>query len=74
MGRLLNLKCNLRLKMILLISLLIIGICAIFAVFLERFIWNMAEDQTGKRALNLAQSVANIPEIQEPSAWTTPPW
>ncbi|RJG22016.1 sensor histidine kinase [Paenibacillus thiaminolyticus] len=64
MGRLLNLKCNLRLKMILLISLLIIGICAIFAVFLERFIWNMAEDQTGKRALNLAQSVANIPEIQ----------
>ncbi|MFL1677311.1 ATP-binding protein [Paenibacillus dendritiformis] len=51
--------------MILLISLLIIGICAIFGVFLERFIWNMAEDQTGKRALNLAQSVANIPEIQK---------
>ncbi|WGU94442.1 sensor histidine kinase [Paenibacillus dendritiformis] len=65
MARLLTLKCNLRLKMILLISLLIIGICAIFGVFLERFIWNMAEDQTGKRALNLAQSVANIPEIQK---------
>lgn len=65
MARLLTLKCNLRMKMILLISLLIIGICAIFGVFLERFIWNMAEDQTGKRALNLAQSVANIPEIQK---------
>lgn len=65
MTRLLTLKCNLRMKMILLISLLIIGICAIFGVFLERFIWNMAEDQTGKRALNLAQSVANIPEIQK---------
>lgn len=72
MGRLLNLKCNLRLKMILLISLLIIGICAIFAVFLERFIWNMAEDQTGKRALNLAQSVANIPEIQRAFRSDTP--
>ncbi|MCY9517928.1 ATP-binding protein [Paenibacillus apiarius] len=65
MKRFSNMKCNLRLKMILLISLLIIGICTIFAVFLERFIWNMTEDQTGKRALSLAHSVANIPEIKE---------
>ncbi|MCE5171230.1 sensor histidine kinase [Paenibacillus profundus] len=65
MKRFSNIKCNLRLKMILLISFLIIGICFIFAVFLERFILNMAEDQTGKRALSLAHSVANIPEIRE---------
>lgn len=64
MIRLLHLKCNLRLKMILLISLLIIGICSIFGVFLEHFIGKMAEDQTGKRALSLAHSIANIPEIQ----------
>ncbi|MCY9544962.1 sensor histidine kinase [Paenibacillus alvei] len=64
MIRLLHLKCNLRLKMILLISLLIIGICSIFGVFLEHFIGKIVEDQTGKRALSLAQSVANIPEIQ----------
>ncbi|RAP29258.1 hypothetical protein C2W64_04205 [Brevibacillus laterosporus] len=65
MKRFSNIKFNLKLKMILLISFLIIGICIIFAVFLERFILNMAEEQIGKRALSLAHSVANIPEIRE---------
>lgn len=56
---------NLKLKMLLLISLLIIGIGIIFFMFLERVISNTIEDQIGKRALSLAHSVANIPEIKE---------
>src|SRR5690625_3020988 len=55
---------NLKLKMITLISLLIIGIFVIFGLFLRSFIHNTLEDQIGERALRVAQSVANIPELQ----------
>ncbi|MGG4264052.1 ATP-binding protein [Peribacillus simplex] len=72
MKRFLNIKFNLRIKMIMVISLLIIGIWIIFAVFLERFISDMAEDQIGKRALSLAHSVANIPEVKEAFALEDP--
>ncbi|WP_066057767.1 ATP-binding protein [Robertmurraya korlensis] len=58
-------KFKLKLKMITLISLLIIGIFAIFVIFLNRFISNTIEEQVGKRALNLAHSVAHIPEIKK---------
>jgi two-component system, CitB family, sensor kinase len=58
-------KFNLKLKMIGLISLLIVGICIIFVLFLHHFISDTIEDQIGKRALSLAQSVANIPEIKD---------
>jgi two-component system CitB family sensor kinase/CitB family two-component system sensor histidine kinase CitS len=58
-------KFNLKLKMIMLMSLLIIGIFAIFVIFLNQFISNMIEDQVGRRALNLANSVSHIPEIKE---------
>lgn len=60
-----NIKFNLKIKMIALISLLIIGIFIIFALFLRSFISTTTEDQIGKRALSVAQSVANIPEIRE---------
>ena len=58
-------KFNLKLKMITLISLLIGGIFIIFVLFLHNFISDMIEDQIGKRALSLAQSVANISEIKD---------
>src|SRR5690625_7114594 len=50
--------------MITLISLLIIGIFVIFGLFLRSFIHNTLEDQIGERALRVAQSVANISELQ----------
>ncbi|WP_085992322.1 ATP-binding protein [Oceanobacillus senegalensis] len=58
-------KFNLKLKMITLISLLIVAILVIFALFLNQFISKTIEEQVGKRALNLAQGVAHIPEIKE---------
>lgn len=58
-------KFNLRLKMIALMTLLIIGVFAIFVLFLNQFISNIIEDQVGKRALNLAHSISSMPEIKE---------
>lgn len=57
-------KFNLKIKMIVLISLLIIGIFVIFGLFLRSFISTTMEDQVGKRAVGVAQSVANMPEIR----------
>lgn len=57
-------KFNLKLKMITLISLLLVGICITFALFLHHFLSKTIEDQMGKRALSVAQSIANIPEIK----------
>lgn len=57
-------KFNLKLKMITLISLLLVGICITFALFLNHFLSKTIEDQMGKRALSVAQSIANIPEIK----------
>ncbi|WP_335338740.1 PAS domain-containing protein [Lentibacillus amyloliquefaciens] len=51
-------------KMIGLISLLIVGIFIVFAGFLHSFISNTIEDQVGKRALSVARSVAEIPEVR----------
>ncbi|MGY0691921.1 ATP-binding protein [Virgibacillus sp. FSP13] len=60
-----SVKFNLKVKMIALISLLIIGIFIVFSVFLHSFISNTIENQIGKRALGVAGSVANIPEIEK---------
>ncbi|MBY7142498.1 PAS domain-containing protein [Virgibacillus sp. NKC19-3] len=59
-----NVKFSLKVKMIALISLLIAAICILFAGFLHTFISNSMEDQVGKRALSVAESVAHIPEVQ----------
>lgn len=56
---------NLRGKMIALISILIICIFIIFAFFLHWFITETTEEQLGKRALSVANSVAWIPEVRE---------
>lgn len=55
---------NLKWKMIVSISVLVIGICVIFGLFLHSFISKTMEEQIGKRALSVSQSVANMPEIQ----------
>ncbi|WP_239544186.1 ATP-binding protein [Virgibacillus halotolerans] len=60
-----KIKFNLKMKMIFLISLLIVGIFIIFGLFLRSFISTTTEDQMGKRALSVAQTVANMPEIKE---------
>ncbi len=56
---------NLKIKMLLLISLLVIGILTVFGLFLKSFVSGLVEDQIGKRALSVAESVANIPELKE---------
>lgn len=58
-------KFKLKAKMIVLISILIIGIFIIFGLFLQAFISDTLENQIGKRALGVAKSVANIPELRE---------
>lgn len=59
-----NVKLTLKMKMILLIGLLIVGMFTIMAVFLESFFSEALENQVGERALSVAQSVANIPELK----------
>lgn len=56
---------NLKAKMIVLISILIIGIISIFGFFLHSFTSSTLEDQIGKRALSVAKSVAHMPAIRE---------
>ncbi|MFC2949313.1 ATP-binding protein [Virgibacillus sediminis] len=58
-------RLSLRAKMIGLISLLLIGVFVIFAMFLYPFISDTMEEQIGKRALSVAQSVAHIPELAD---------
>lgn len=65
-------KFNLKLKMITSISLLIIGILFIFVLLLNHFISQTIEEQVGKRALNLAQSVAMIPDVKQALLSDTP--
>lgn len=60
-----SIRFKLKAKMIALISILIIGIFIIFALFLQNFIENTMEEQIGKRALSVAASVANIPALKE---------
>ncbi|MEK5427793.1 sensor histidine kinase [Cytobacillus sp. FSL W7-1323] len=52
-------------KMIALISLLILLVFLIFTIYLFRYLSDMVEEQTGQKALSLAHTVANIPEIQD---------
>ena len=58
-------KFKLKAKMIVLISILITGIFIIFGLFLQAFISDTLENQIGKRALGVAKSVANIPQLRE---------
>lgn len=60
-----KMKFNLKAKMIAYISLLIVSIFVVFTLFLHSFISDMVEDQIGNRALSVAKSVANIPEVRE---------
>lgn len=55
---------NLKLKMIILMGLLIIGMFVMIGCFLQYFISDALEKQIGERTLNVAQSVANIPELK----------
>ncbi|MFA1819754.1 ATP-binding protein [Virgibacillus oceani] len=54
---------NLNIKMIMLISVLIIGILLILGLFLNHFITKTIEDQIGNRALSVATSVASMEDI-----------
>lgn len=56
---------SLKVKMIILISFLIVGIFIIFGLFLRSFISTTIEDQIAKRALSVSQSIANMPSIRE---------
>ncbi|KHF38474.1 ATP-binding protein [Halalkalibacter okhensis] len=58
-------KLNLKLKMTFLIVLLIIGMFSIVGVFLQYFLSDTLETQLGERALSVAESVAQIPELKE---------
>lgn len=58
-------RINLKTKMIGLISILIIAVFIVFTLFLHSSISNTTENQVGKRALSVAKSVANIPEIKD---------
>lgn len=52
-------------KMILLIGLLIVGVITVIGFFLHYFISDTLENQMGERALGVAESVAQIPEVRE---------
>lgn len=56
---------HLKWKMIVLISVLVMGICVIFAVFFHYWMTHLMEDQVGKRALSVSKSVADMPEIRK---------
>ncbi|MBX4383171.1 hypothetical protein K4G98_21725, partial [Mycobacterium tuberculosis] len=56
---------DLRGKILVLISLLILLVFLIFTIYLFRYLSDMVEEQTGQKALSLAHTVANIPEIQD---------
>lgn len=56
---------NLRMKLLLLIGALVIAIVAVIGSFLYYFVTDTLERQIGDRALDVAKSVALIPELQE---------
>ncbi|GAE26623.1 sensor kinase [Halalkalibacter wakoensis JCM 9140] len=58
-------KLNLKLKMTFLMALLIIGMFSIVGVFLQYFLSDTVETQLGERALSVAESVAQIPELKD---------
>ncbi|MBB6448219.1 two-component system CitB family sensor kinase/CitB family two-component system sensor histidine kinase CitS [Geomicrobium halophilum] len=67
-----NVTINLKLKMILLICALILGMFAIVGLFVHYFFTDSLEDQMGERVLNVARSVAHIPELREAFAEEDP--
>lgn len=60
-----NVKITLKIKMILLISVLIIGVITVLGFFIHYFISDTLEKQMGERAQSVAESVAQIPELRE---------
>ncbi|WP_309545310.1 sensor histidine kinase [Virgibacillus dokdonensis] len=56
---------SLKVKMIMLISILLIGMFVIFGLFLRSFIATTMEDQIAKRALSVSKSVANMPSVRD---------
>jgi two-component system CitB family sensor kinase/CitB family two-component system sensor histidine kinase CitS len=58
-------KLNLKLKMTFLIVILIIGMFSIVGLFLQYFLSDTLETQLGERALSVAESVAQIPELKD---------
>lgn len=60
-----NVKINLKMKIILLIGILIIGAITVIGFFLHFFISDTLENEMGERALSVAESVAQIPEVRE---------
>ena len=58
-------KVNLKMKMILLIGLMVVGLLLVIGAFFHYFITNISKEQVGERALAVSESVARIPEIGE---------
>lgn len=56
-------KVNLKMKMILLIGVLVVGLLLVIGAFFHYFITNLSKEQVGERALAVSESVARIPEI-----------
>lgn len=59
-----NVRISLKMKMVLLISLLVIGVITVIGFFMHYFVSDTLENQMGERALSVAESVAQIPELQ----------
>ena len=59
-----NVKINLKMKMIFLITILIVGVITVIGFFVHYFISDTLEIEMGERALSVAESVAQIPEVR----------
>ncbi|WP_252504917.1 sensor histidine kinase [Sporosarcina sp. Marseille-Q4943] len=60
-----NIIISFRMKMILLIGALIIAIISVIGLYIDHFISVTLKEEVGNRALSVAESVANIPELAE---------
>ncbi|OLO25133.1 histidine kinase [Alkalihalophilus pseudofirmus] len=67
-----NIKLTLKLKMIILIGLLIIGMFTIMGGFLHNFVSDTLEKELGERALSVAESVALIPDLKRAFDYEVP--
>lgn len=63
---------NLQVKMIGLIGALTITIIGVIALFLHNFLSDLTEKQIGSQALDVAETVARIPEVQEAFSMENP--
>ena len=57
--------CVLHTKLMLVISILIISIGGIFEITFKNILETNLKEEIGSKALSVAQSIANMPEIQE---------